>query len=100
MADNTYTKRELVEDLAGVEELGLTSKAQAGRVVESLIDHVVKALGEGKDVRLSGLMNASVEERAARTGRHPQTGEPIQIPARKAVKMKPAAAVKNAVSGS
>jgi len=74
------TKADLVEKMA--KDAGL-SKAAAGKALDSFIDGVVKAVKKGNKVALVGFGTFSVAKRKARTGRNPQTGKPIQIPARK-----------------
>ena len=74
------TKADLVEKMAKDAEL---SKAAAGKALDSFIDGVVKAVKKGNKVALVGFGTFSVAKRKARTGRNPQTGKPIQIPARK-----------------
>jgi DNA-binding protein HU-beta len=59
---------------------------------------VQAALGHGDKVSLPGVGQFEVAERAARQGRNPQTGEPIAIPASKAVKFKAGKALKDAVN--
>ncbi|MBV7337945.1 HU family DNA-binding protein [Chloroflexi bacterium TSY] len=56
------------------------------------------ALQEGDQVTLIGFGTWSVKERAARTGRNPQTGDPIQIPAAKIPSFKAGKALKDAVN--
>ena len=53
------------------------------------MEAVTEALKSGEKVTLVGFGTFMVAERAARTGRNPQTGEKIEIPARKVVKFKP-----------
>jgi len=64
------------------------SKAQAGKVLDSVLNTVVKSLKKGDKVTLVGFGTFAVAKRAARTGRNPQTGATIKIPAKKVVKFK------------
>ena len=64
------------------------SKAQAGKALDSVLNTVVKSLKKGDKVTLVGFGTFSVTKRAARTGRNPQTGATIKIPAKKVVKFK------------
>lgn len=73
-------RKELEEQIA--EKSGIT-KAAAERVLKALIESVQEALAEGDSVRLLGFGTFKVNDRAARTGRNPKTGEPIQIAAAK-----------------
>ncbi len=87
------------EDLktAVADRAGL-SKAQTGQALTAFIEHLQTALGQGDKVSLPGVGQFEVAERAARQGRNPQTGEPIDIPASKAVKFKAGKALKDAVN--
>src|SRR5690625_7922999 len=58
-------------------------KAAAGRALDAMIDSVTGALQKGDQVVLVGFGTFSVKDRAARTGRNPQTGAEIQIAAAK-----------------
>jgi len=87
-------KKELVEAISQKNEL---PKAQAGRVLETLIEEIKSALKSGKKVNLAGLGVLRVAERKARMGRNPKTGETIQIPAKKAIKFRASKDLKQAV---
>jgi DNA-binding protein HU-beta len=78
-------KADLINQIA---ESATITKATAGKVVQSIQKSIAAALQEGENVTLIGFGTFSVKERAARTGRNPQTGEEIQIPAKKVVKFK------------
>ncbi|MEL7478849.1 MAG: HU family DNA-binding protein [Pseudomonadota bacterium] len=71
-------KAQLVEKMAADAEI---SKAAAARALESFTGAVTSSLKEGNSVALVGFGTFSVKERAARTGRNPQTGAEIQIAA-------------------
>ncbi len=87
------TKQDLVEELADV----VSSKREANDALNTVLDSIQDALKKGDDVTLTGFGTFSVVKRKARTGRNPQTGEEIQIPARKAVRFKPGSELKDAV---
>lgn len=78
-------KGDLVEKVA--KECNLSKKV-AGEVVNSVFETITGAVTDGDKVSLIGFGSFSVSERAAREGRSPQTGEKINIPARKVVKFK------------
>ena len=59
------------------------SKAAAGRALEATVDSITEALQAGDQVALVGFGTFQVKDRAARSGRNPQTGETIQIKASK-----------------
>lgn len=88
-------KSELIDAIAASADI---SKAAAGRALDAMIDSVTTALQDGDQVVLVGFGTFSVKERAARTGRNPQTGEPIQIPAAKIPSFKAGKALKDAVN--
>jgi len=62
------------------------TKVRAARVIDSLLEHVMKSLKKGERASLVGFGTFTVTRRRARTGRNPQTGAPIQIPARRVVR--------------
>mgnify|MGYP001056329791 CR=1 FL=1 len=81
-------KQELIAAIAG--KSGLT-KADAKKGLDATIEAVGDALKTGDRVALVGFGSFSVSERGARTGRNPQSGKEIKIPAKKVVKFKPGA---------
>lgn len=66
-----------------------------GDVVDAVFESITDELSAGRDVSYTGFGTFKVQERAARTGRNPQTGEPMQIAASKTVTFKPAQAIKS-----
>jgi len=88
-------KSQLIDKIAADAEL---SKAAAGRALDSMVDAVTEALKKGDQVALVGFGTFSVRERAARTGRNPQTGQTIQIAAAKVPAFKAGKALKDAVN--
>jgi DNA-binding protein HU-beta len=88
-------KTELIEAVADSADL---SKAAASRAVDAMVESISDALREGDQVTLVGFGTFSVRERSARTGRNPQTGETIEIPASKVPGFKPGKALKDAVN--
>jgi DNA-binding protein HU-beta len=79
-------KQELISVISG--KAGLT-KADAKRGLDATIEAVGEALKAGERVSLVGFGSFSVSHRSARTGRNPQSGKAIKIPAKKVVKFKP-----------
>ena len=88
-------KAELIEVIAKDAKL---SKAAAQTALDATIAAVVKAVTKGDSVSLVGFGSFSSGKRAARTGRNPQTGETIKIPAAKTVKFSAGKAFKDAVN--
>jgi len=88
-------KSELIDAIASKSDL---SKAQAAQALEATFAAIEQALKAGETVTLVGFGTFSVKERAARTGRNPKTGEPIQIAASKVPGFKAGKGLKDAVS--
>ena len=88
-------KTELVAAIA--EKAGLSKKDAEG-AVKAFTDTVAEQLKAGEKIQLVGFGTFEVAERAARTGKNPQTGEAIKIPASKAPKLKAGKALKDAVN--
>lgn len=81
-------KQELISVIAG--KAGLT-KVDAKKGLDATIEAVGEALKAGDKVALVGFGSFSVSKRSARTGRNPQSGKEIKIPAKKVVRFKPGA---------
>ena len=89
------SKQELVNYVAN--KTGL-SKKDAEASISSFVDGVKSSLKKGDSVTLVGFGTFSVSKRNARTGRNPQTGATIQIPARKVPVFKAGKGLKQAVN--
>jgi DNA-binding protein HU-beta len=68
-------------------------------VVNSTFDAISHSLANGEEVTITGFGSFRVTHRAAREGRNPQTGAPIQIAAGKSPAFRPGTQLKRAVSG-
>ena len=88
-------KSELVSAIAVKTEL---SKKDAEKSLKAFIDVVTDELAAGGKIQLVGFGTYEVSERAARTGRNPQTGKEMKIPASKAPRFKAGKALKDAVN--
>ncbi|MCD6336488.1 MAG: DNA-binding protein HU [Candidatus Latescibacterota bacterium] len=88
------TREEIVAIAA--EDAGV-SKAKAAAVLSSVLESITDALSEGDKVTFVGFGTFSTSDRAARTGRNPQTGATIQIPATTVPKFKAGKKLKEAV---
>lgn len=86
-------KSELVAKIAEGADI---SQASAGRALNSLIGTVTEELANGGEVALVGFGIYKVNDRAARTGRNPQSGAAIQIAAAKVPSFKAGKALKDA----
>ena len=74
-----------------------STKAEAARWLEAVIEGIHKNINEEEGVKISGLGNFSRTKRSARTGRNPQTGAEIKIPARWAPVFKAGSQLKETV---
>jgi Bacterial nucleoid DNA-binding protein len=88
-------KSELIDAIAA--DAGL-SKADAGKALDATLNAVTGALKGGDSVSLVGFGTFQVKDRAARSGRNPQTGATIQIAAAKVPGFKAGKALKDAVN--
>lgn len=91
----SMNKTELCDTLA--KRLQVT-KAAANEFIDAFKDIVTESLSAGKAVSLTGFITLKPNDRKARTGRNPQTGASLQIPATKTVRMVVGVGLKNAVN--
>ncbi|WP_422136346.1 HU family DNA-binding protein [Endozoicomonas sp. ALD040] len=89
-------KPELVNAIADQADL---TKEQANQALNAMIEVITSALKQEDTVSLVGFGTFLQRSRAARTGKNPQTGEPIQIAASNTVAFKPGKSLKDAVNG-
>jgi DNA-binding protein HU-beta len=83
---------------AMAEKSGLTRK-DSEKALNAFIESVSDALARKEKVTLIGFGTFSVVTRAARTGRNPSTGQPMNIPAKDVPKFSPGTNLKNKVAG-
>ena len=88
------TKADLI---AAVGKEAKISKASAEKALNAFTASVTKALKKGDKLTLTGFGTFSVAKRRARTGRNPQTGKEIKIPATRVAKFKAGNSLKSAV---
>lgn len=88
------TKAELIDKIAI--SAGISSAA-AGNALNATLTHIVKALQKGQKVTLVGFGTFAVQQRKARSGRNPKTGDPIKIPASKCPRFTAGKALKSAL---
>jgi len=88
------TKGELI---ASVGKEAKISKVSAEKAINAFTETVMKALKKGDKLALTGFGTFSVAKRRARTGRNPQTGKEIKIPAARVAKFKAGNLLKSAV---
>lgn len=90
------TKSQFVAKLAEKTSL---SKSQIGAFLETTVKTITNAVKKGEPIKIPNLGGWKKRKSAARMGRNPQTGEPIQIPARVKVRFTVAKSFKEAVLG-
>ncbi|MCP5180312.1 MAG: HU family DNA-binding protein [Pseudomonadales bacterium] len=88
-------KSELIDRIADAADI---SKASAARALDATLDAITESLRQSDPVVLVGFGSFVVRERAARTGRNPQTREVIEIAAARVPAFKPGKALKDALN--
>ena len=88
-------KAELIAAMSEKTEL---SRKDAEKALKAFTDVVTEELKKGEKIQLVGFGTFEVSERAARTGRNPQSGEEMVIPASKAPKFKAGKALKDLIT--
>jgi DNA-binding protein HU-beta len=88
------TKSELVRVLAEDFEL---PRRQVNDLVEGLLDKITEVLKTGDKVALTPFGQFRIRDRAARIARNPQTGEPVNVPAKRVLKFTAGRTLKEAV---
>ena len=83
------------ELIAAMSEKAELSRKDAEKALKAFTDVVAEELKKGEKIQMVGFGTFEVSERAARTGRNPQSGEEMVIPASKAPKFKAGKAFKN-----
>jgi DNA-binding protein HU-beta len=90
-AEHTITRKELAARMAADHDL---TKRAGQALLDDLVGLIQKHLKRGERIRIAGLGILQVRKRAARMGRNPATGEPIQIKAAKKVAFRPSKQLK------
>lgn len=86
-------------DLAtAIAEKADLTKDKAGQVLNVILEEISKSLGKADPVTLVGFGTFEKRHRGARTGKNPQTGEPVKIKASNTVAFKPGKALKESVN--
>jgi integration host factor subunit alpha len=91
------TKADIIESV--YEKVGF-SKKEAAEVVEMVFDTIKETLERGEKIKISGFGNFIVREKKSRVGRNPQTGEEIEISARRVLTFRPSQVLKTALNNS
>ena len=92
------TKSEMVKRLA--ETWGGLSNRQANDQLDQFVEFITKTVKKDKELKIPNLGTFRLRQLKARTGRNPQTGEPIKIPARKKVGFSAAKVFKETILGA
>lgn len=95
MSKIPVNKAEIIDAIAEQAEI---SKTAANKALNTFLDSITSALQSGKSVSLLGFGTFSVKARAARVGRNPKTGAPINIDAANVPLFKAGKALKDAVN--
>jgi DNA-binding protein HU-beta len=88
------TKSELVRELAEEHEL---PRRQVTELVEAILEKITTVLKSGDKVQLTPFGQFRIRDRAARVARNPQTGEPVNVPAKRVLKFTAGRTLKEAV---
>lgn len=88
-------KPELVAFIANQADI---TNEKASQVLASILDEITNALARKEAVSLIGFGTFEPRHRNARTGKNPQTGAAIQIPASNTVGFKPGKALRDALN--
>src|SRR6476620_4055911 len=91
------TKADIVEAL--YEKVGF-SKKEAADLVELVFDSLKNTLARGQKIKISGFGNFVVREKRSRVGRNPQTGQSIEITARRVLTFRPSQVLRSDVNAS
>ncbi|MBC7385764.1 MAG: integration host factor subunit alpha [Cryobacterium sp.] len=91
------TKADIVEAL--YEKVGF-SKKEAADLVELVFDHLKTTLSKGEKIKISGFGNFVVRDKRSRIGRNPQTGQSIEISARRVLTFRPSQVLRAEVNAS
>ena len=89
------TKADLVE--AVHTKVGF-SKKESADIVEMVFDTMKESLEHGEKIKVSGFGNFEIRDKRSRVGRNPQTGEVIEISARRVLTFKPSQVLKSALN--
>ena len=92
----TLTKAELVDRV--YERCGF-SKKESTELVELVFSEMKRTLATGDSIKLSGFGNFNIRQKKSRIGRNPQTGEAIEISARKVLTFNVSQVLKDALNG-
>ena len=84
------------EFVAAVAERASMTQSDADKALNAIFDEIEAQVKKGEKIAIPGWLTVSTSARAARTGRNPQTGEPVEIAATTVVKLAPGSKLKAA----
>ena len=90
------TKAELVEAI--YQKVGV-SKKESADLIEMIFETMKDTLSKGEKIKISGFGNFVVREKRSRTGRNPQTGQAMEITARRVLTFRPSQVLKADLNG-
>ncbi len=90
------TKADLVEEISLKTEF---TKKESYEIVECVFDLVKSTLADGEKLKIAGFGYFEIKEKATRRGRNPQTGQTIDISARRILTFKPSPVLKKSING-
>lgn len=91
------TKADLVEELY---MMATYTKKESDDIVDGVFELLKSTLESGENIKISGFGNFEMTEKSSRRGRNPQTGDPLEIAARKILTFKPGKVLKLAINQS
>lgn len=89
------TKAEIIEQI--YEKVGF-SKKESAEIVELVFDTMKETLEKGEKIKISGFGNFVVRQKRPRVGRNPQTGQEIEISARRVLTFRPSQVLKSQIN--
>jgi integration host factor subunit alpha len=90
------TKADLVEIV--YEKIGGLSKKESQDIVEAIFETMKSSLKQGEKIKISGFGNFTLRDKRPRKGRNPQTGDDIQITARRVLTFRPSQILKTHIN--
>jgi integration host factor subunit alpha len=91
----TMTKNDIIQNIH--KNLGY-SKKDSAQLVENVFEIIKENLTRGEKIKISGFGSFTVKEKQAQKGRNPQTGDEIEIGARKVLTFKPSQVLRKALN--
>ncbi len=89
------TKKDLVDKISMTTEF---TQKESAAIVECVFDLIKATLEDGEKLKIAGFGNFEVKEKTTRRGRNPQTGDVIEIAARKVLTFKPSQVLKQTIN--